>query len=406
MVNMTDSYPIIVKRSQHNITRKNIDQDALKVLYRLHRHGYKAYLVGGAVRDLLLGSRPKDFDIVTDARPGEMKKLFGNAFLIGRRFRLVHVRFKGGKIIEVATFRREPHNDEEDMHNTFGTPEEDAFRRDITINGLFYNIADFSIIDYVGGLADINDRQVRVIGDPVVRYAEDPVRIWRVIRHAARNDFEIDAASSAAIADYRDNLSECAGSRLFEELNKDLKSGNFAPLFDRMNLYGIWPYLLGEIGSYLESHAAKGMLPAYDRCVRRFKDLSPEMMYCIFLWPWLEHVLENLDPSRDDPAVVLKDAMLAADMAVTMPKAIKAGVIQIAVIVRRMQAAMETGRMRWSLKKRARYTDAARVFSLLYEGRVVDGPDPFEAIFRMKYKNAPCPQRRRRSRRRPPAKKG
>ena len=160
--------PFILPRSSHCISRKDIDPDALKVLYRLSRNGFKAYLVGGAVRDFLLGKRPKDFDVATDARPGQIKKLFANCFLIGKRFRLAHIRFKGGKIIEVATFRREPEVTEEgetDHNNTFGTPMEDAFRRDITINALFYDIRTFSIIDYVGGLEDISQKRVCIIGD-------------------------------------------------------------------------------------------------------------------------------------------------------------------------------------------------------------------------------------------------
>ncbi|HPX51533.1 MAG TPA: hypothetical protein PLR49_13970, partial [Deltaproteobacteria bacterium] len=166
---MDSSGPVILRRAEHPVSRRDIDPDALKVLYRLYRNGFKAYLVGGAVRDLLLGKRPKDFDVVTDARPAQVKKLFSNCMLIGRRFRLAHIRFKGGKIIEVATFRKEP--DEECTENTdpntsFGTPEEDAFRRDITINALFYDIADFSIIDYTGGLEDLRSGLVRMIGSP------------------------------------------------------------------------------------------------------------------------------------------------------------------------------------------------------------------------------------------------
>lgn len=194
--------PVVLARSKHPISRRDIDPDALKVLYRLARKGHKAYLVGGAVRDLLLGKRPKDFDVATDARPGQVKKLFANCFLIGRRFRLAHIRFRGGKIIEVATFRKEPDPSEEqqaDPHNTFGSPAEDAFRRDITINALFYDISTFSIIDYVGGLDDIANRRVCIIGDPSTRYVEDPVRMWRVLRHAARHQFFIDHGTADAI---------------------------------------------------------------------------------------------------------------------------------------------------------------------------------------------------------------
>ncbi|MGC9325572.1 MAG: hypothetical protein ACP5G0_12590, partial [Desulfomonilia bacterium] len=239
---------VILHRSDHRISRKDIDPDALKVLYRLFRNGHKAYLVGGAVRDLLLGRKPKDFDVVTDARPGQIKKLFANSFLIGRRFRLAHIRFRGGKIIEVATFRREPEEDAEtltDRNNTFGTPVEDAFRRDITINALFYDISNFSIIDYVGGLTDIELKRVCIIGDPDTRYREDPVRMWRVIRHAARQGFSIEEETADSIESNKALLSTCSGARLFEELNKDLTTGFASPIFSHACRYSILGYVLG-----------------------------------------------------------------------------------------------------------------------------------------------------------------
>ena len=199
---MNENKPTILSRNQHSISRKQIDADCLKVLYRLSRHGFKAYLVGGSVRDLLLGRQPKDFDIGTDATPSQIRKLFRNCFLVGRRFRLAHIRFSGNKLIEVATFRRQPEEDElpdnHDDHshfvqNVFGSPAEDAFRRDFTINALFYDIADFSVIDYVGGLQDLEQKRIRVIGDPLVRFVEDPVRMLRALEFAARLDFQLDS---------------------------------------------------------------------------------------------------------------------------------------------------------------------------------------------------------------------
>ena len=189
--------PRIIPRPEHTLSRKDVSLEALKVLYRLHHAGFKAFLVGGSVRDLLLGKRPHDFDLATDARPGEIRKLFRNSRIIGRRFRLVQVFFRGGKIIEVSTFRcRSEFDDspEETLarNNTFGSPAEDAQRRDLTINGLFYNIADFSLVDYVGGLEDLRNGYVRVVGDPGVRFVRDPVRMIRVLRHAARTGFIID----------------------------------------------------------------------------------------------------------------------------------------------------------------------------------------------------------------------
>ena len=203
--------PRIVRREEHSVSRRDIDPDALKVLYRLRQYDHVAYLVGGSVRDLLLGRRPKDFDVGTSAHPYQVKKLFRNCWIIGRRFRLAHVKF-GMKVIEVATFRRQvvageevvadgvpapdpttPEGEQLIHHdNTFGTPEEDAFRRDFTINALFYDIATFSVIDYVGGLEDLRAGIVRSIGDPDVRLNEDPVRMLRAIAIAARLDFTIE----------------------------------------------------------------------------------------------------------------------------------------------------------------------------------------------------------------------
>src|SRR5436190_6138227 len=254
--------PVVVPRAEHAISRKQVDPDALKVLYRLHQNNYAAYLVGGSVRDLLLGRRPKDFDIGTNAHPYQVKRLFRNCWIIGRRFRLAHVRF-GPKTIEVATFRRLVPVDEAPapdtpeaiaaeaaeelaeaapeavaetaeealdaaeavdrlLHrdNSYGTPEQDAFRRDFTINALFYDIATFSIIDYTGGLADLRAGIMRSIGDPMVRFEEDPVRMMRAVVLAARLDFTIDPQVEEAIAARRDDLARSAPARLMEEIYK------------------------------------------------------------------------------------------------------------------------------------------------------------------------------------------
>lgn len=224
----------VLTRSNHQISRRQIDENTLKVLYRLHRHGYKAYLVGGSVRDLLLGREPKDFDVGTDATPQQVKKLFRNCFLVGRRFRLAHIRFGRDQVVEVATFRRHPSPDElpedpEDhsffLQNQFGTPQEDAFRRDFTINALFYNIADFSIIDHVGGLQDLEHRQLRVIGDARTRFAEDPVRMLRALEFSARLDFSLDETTLEAIRDQAHLMSFAAAARVREELLELFRHG-------------------------------------------------------------------------------------------------------------------------------------------------------------------------------------
>ncbi len=242
--------PRIVPRAEHPISRKDIDPDALKVLYRLRQGEYISYLVGGSVRDLWLGRRPKDFDIGTSAHPQQVKRLFRNCWIIGRRFRLAHVKF-GTKVIEVATFRRQVGPGEEVvqdgvpapdpttpegerlMHhdNTFGTPEQDAFRRDFTVNALFYDIATFAIIDFVGGLDDLQAKVVRSIGDPNVRFLEDPVRMLRAIALASRLDFTLDAPVRDAIATHRHEIGTAAPPRMIEEYYKILRSGSAEKTF-------------------------------------------------------------------------------------------------------------------------------------------------------------------------------
>src|SRR6478736_7285347 len=245
--------PRIVPREEHPISRRDIDPDALKVLYRLRQGEHTAYLVGGSVRDLLLGRRPKDFDIGTSAHPYQIKKLFRNCWIIGRRFRLAHVKF-GQKVIEVATFRRQVAPGEEVVQdgvpapdpttpegehlvhrdNTFGTTEEDAFRRDFTVNALFYDIATYSVIDYVGGLEDLERRVIRSIGDPRVRFVEDPVRMFRAAVFGARLGFDLDRLVLEAIAEHRGLIAKASPARLLEEYYKVLRSGAAQASFEAL----------------------------------------------------------------------------------------------------------------------------------------------------------------------------
>ena len=295
--------PVVVARAGHAISRRQIDPDALKVLYRLHQHNFTAYLVGGSVRDLLLGRRPKDFDVGTNAHPYQVKRLFKNCWIIGRRFRLAHVRF-GAKTIEVATFRRqlsaaelaapdEPgggivvdelgdvdrmiHRD-----NTFGTPEEDAFRRDFTINALFYDIADFSIIDYTGGLKDLEAGVVRSIGNPEERFQEDPVRMIRAVSMASRLDFTIDPPIDAAITRHRGEIARSAPARLVEEFYKLLRTGSSAKAFhmlaERQLLEPIAPELQKRAGDKLW-HA----LAALDAYRKQFEETPDTLTNAILL---------------------------------------------------------------------------------------------------------------------------
>ncbi len=284
--------PTIIPRAEHSISRRDIDPAALKVLYQLHEHHYVAYLVGGSVRDLLLGRHPKDFDIGTSAHPHQVKKLFRNCWIIGRRFRLAHVKF-GPNVIEVATFRRqvapneltpeveaaetrpsdviapgEPLTAADDdgvrvgndgggaarlIHrdNTYGTPEEDAFRRDFTVNALFYDIGTFAIIDYVGGLSDLDEGIIRCIGEPSVRFLEDPVRMLRAVVLAARLQFTIDEPILDAIREYRHEITRSAPARLMEEFYKILRSGHAAEAMRQLRTTGLLKAIAPELAGHL-----------------------------------------------------------------------------------------------------------------------------------------------------------
>jgi poly(A) polymerase len=451
--------PVILDRGRHRLSRRAIDPDCLKVLYRLHGHGFIAYLVGGAVRDLLLDRRPADFDVGTNAHPNQIKKLFRNAFLIGRRFRLAHVRFQGGKTIEVSTFRRKPDEEElaaereeeelrareavpaaeaeefpgqEPVHEeedavpdspgapgvpaaaparrsgrpplkpiAYGTPREDAFRRDLTINALFYDIATYSIIDYVGGLEDLEAGRIRIIGDPDTSYTEDPVRIWRVLRHASRLGFAIEEKTAEAIPRHSHRLSACAGSRLFEELNKDMKSGSARPFFQSARVHGILPRILGDLGEFYQASDDRFdkltfLLGALDASINSGGSPPTEVMYGLVLWPWAEPLLADI---QGDKPKVLYDAFRGGGSAALVPKALLLETVHTLVIVDHMVQALVAGKMRWALKDRPHYADASRIASLLVEGTFGDCDDPFSVIYEQRFGSRPRPRPRRRKRR-------
>lgn len=252
--------PVVYTRPEHCISRKNIDPDALKVLYRLSSLGYTAYLVGGGVRDLLMGRKPKDFDVGTSARPNEVKRAFRNCFLIGRRFRLAHVRF-GDKVIETATFRQNSqtvgeiieHASEGPLEdNTFGTPETDAYRRDFTVNGLFYDIKDFSVIDWVGGMKDIERKIIRAIGAPDIRFQEDPVRMMRAIKFSARLGFTIEKKTLAAMKKHHSCILTASVPRVCEEVFRLFTYGHSAEAFRMMWECGMLADLLPGLSQYID----------------------------------------------------------------------------------------------------------------------------------------------------------
>ncbi len=290
----------IYPRPDHNISRANISPNALKVLYRLSGAGFDAFLVGGGVRDLLLEKKPKDFDITTSATPEEVRALFRNCRLIGRRFRLAHVHF-GHEIIEVATFRGQHKGDQGDegqivdgmivRDNVYGSLEEDAWRRDFSVNSLYYNIKDFSIEDHVGGFADLKEKRLRILGDPEARYREDPVRMLRAIRFAAKLDFTIDADAEAPLFELGTLLEGVPPARLFEEVLKLFLSGHAVKTFALLRQYQLFHFLfpqtevcLKEATDDVNLNFINRALANTDERVAEGKPVTPAFIFAVFLW--------------------------------------------------------------------------------------------------------------------------
>ncbi len=307
--------PLIIPRSEHPVSRRDIDLEALKVLYRLRDAGHVAYLVGGGVRDLFLGKTPKDFDISTDARPGELRKIFKNSRIIGKRFRLVQVYYRGGKIIEVSTFRQPSEFDLEGedevlaADNTFGTPADDAFRRDLTINALFYEVEHFSVIDYTGGVQDLRDGIIRIIGDPERRIIRDPVRMMRAVRHAARGNFTIEPITWAAICRHADKLALCPTSRIRDELFRDLQGGasrEWARLCLESGLFQVlFPFYAPLLAHDKEADPMVSRLLALfgviDRLRGEGQPLPEHILLALVCLPWAQEemgLLATVDPGR------------------------------------------------------------------------------------------------------------
>ena len=311
----------ILSRAEHGISRNDIDEHALKVLYRLHKAGYHACLVGGAVRDLLLGIVPKDFDVATDATPEQVNKLFRNCRLIGRRFRLAHIHF-GKQIIEVATFRanhdfsQSGQQDESGRivrDNVFGELADDVWRRDFTINALYYDIADFSVIDFVGGYDDIKARRLNLIGDVETRYREDPVRMLRAVRFAAKLDFEIDAHCSDPIYEFGHLLQDIPPARLYEEALKLFHSGHAVKSFDTLLEYDLLQYLFPEAATAVgEDDVFKRMLVTAmentDLRIRKDLRVTPAFLFAALLWRPVDDEARELVASGMPHSVAIQKA--------------------------------------------------------------------------------------------------
>jgi poly(A) polymerase len=309
--------PTIIPRSDHNISRADISKYALKVLYRLKDAGYQAFLVGGSVRDLLLGRHPKDFDVATDARPEDVRALFGNSRLIGRRFRLAHVRF-GREIIEVATFRglgtEQAGNEHREVSaetgrlirdNVYGTVEEDVWRRDFTANSLYYNIADFSVWDFTGGVADIQARQLRMLGDPESRYREDPVRMLRAARFAAKLGFTVHPDSAAPIPKLAHLIDGVPSARLFDEFLKLFQAGYALGSYRELQRFGLFEHLFPATAAWMgpggdaRSRFIEEALANTDARVAEERPVTPMFLLGVLLW----------GPVADRAAVLAADGM-------------------------------------------------------------------------------------------------
>lgn len=347
--------PQRLTRKEHDISRKDISENTLKVLYRLKKHGYQAYLVGGGVRDLLLGKHPKDFDVVTNALPEEIRKVFANCRLIGRRFRLAHVHF-GREIIEVATFRKYVEHAHEDVahseaglilrDNVYGSLEEDAWRRDFTVNALYYNIADFSVMDFTGGIQDLKAKRLRMIGDTQARYREDPVRMLRAIRFAAKLDFQLSPELVKPIPELKALITHVPSARLFEEMMKLFHSGAAQKAFELLIKYDLFGLIFPQTQACLEdkTYPTQALLEAVfantDRRIAEDKTITPVFILAALLWhPILKRAQAYVDdgmklfPAR---LKAIEECLSEQLKRISMPRRIAYGAREVWVLQQRM----------------------------------------------------------------------
>ncbi|GAM61738.1 poly(A) polymerase [Vibrio ishigakensis] len=360
----------IYPRDKHNISRQHISENALKVLYRLQKAGYDAYLVGGGVRDLLLGQSPKDFDIATNATPEQIKETFRNCRLIGRRFRLAHIIF-GRDIIEVATFRGHHQEPEKQVSqqsdqgmllrdNVYGTIDEDAERRDFTINAMYYNISDFSIHDYANGVKDLEEGMVRMIGDPETRYREDPVRMLRAIRFASKLDMDISYETANPINYLAPLLASIPAARLYEESLKLLQSGHGLDTYDLLREFSLFEHLFPQVSEFFtEEEESKTermielVLESTDARLAEGKRVNPAFMFAAMLWYPVEAYAHRL---VEEKGMTLYDAMMTAGNHVLDEQ------VRSTAIPRRHTA---TIREIWQLQSRLERRSGKRAFRLL-----------------------------------------
>lgn len=325
----------VLTRAEHGISRQSISSAALRVLYGLKESGYAAYLVGGGVRDLLLGQRPKDFDIATNATPDQINKVFRNCRLIGRRFVIAHVRF-GGEIIEVTTFRgsdggvagsangdRFVETDGRILRdNVFGNVEEDAERRDFTVNAMYYNIEDFSVTDYADGLADLSNKVIRLIGDPEKRYREDPVRMLRAARLAAKLGFSIDAASELKIAQLKELLHEIPPARLFDEVLKLFMGGHGEKSWHELARLDLLSVLFPDLKpANLRANKVflEQALQSTDARIQAEKPVSAGFFFAVLGWPMLQARMPD-KPTQDQRSDAIDSVLGQLSRIIALPR--------------------------------------------------------------------------------------
>jgi poly(A) polymerase len=366
------SHYVSIPRNEHNISRKNISENALKVLYRLNKQGYEAYLVGGCIRDLLLGKMPKDFDIATNATPEQIQKIFRNCRLIGRRFRLAHIMF-GKEIIEVATFRGE-HDDQSEQKNiskrsqsgmllrdnVYGTIEQDAVRRDFTMNALYYNVKDYTIRDYCGGLNDLQNGIIRLIGEPHTRYREDPVRMLRTIRFAAKLDMNIAPTTAEPIKELAPLLKNIPSARLFDESLKLLQSGYGYNTYMLLRQYHLFEQLFPVVERlFTQNHHGNvekiiiQVLKNTDYRIANSQRINPAFLYAAFFWyPIIEQTQLNCIESGlqyyDSFSMAINDVLSEQCRIVAIPKRLTAIMSDI-----------------WRLQLRMKKREGKRAFAIL-----------------------------------------
>jgi poly(A) polymerase len=408
----------VVERSSHCISRRDIPENVLKVLYRLHRSGFRAYLCGGSVRDLLMRGIPKDFDIATDAHPMEIRRLFRNSRIIGRRFRLAHVIFQDG-VVEVSTFRREPHRSADDAEllvtddNTFGSPLEDARRRDFTINGLFYNIADYTVIDYAGGLEDLEQTRIRVIGDPDVRFREDPVRMMRAIEFASRLDFKIEENTWQGILRHRNEIMKASPPRVAEEILELLRRGWSRKAFHLLEQTGLLEPLLPELFRLLQRETTSyfwKMLEVLDRTVGAGRKVSDSVLLSVLLLPVVIEDLEIEERRRAEKMrphevmLLMREQLQPIFQRLALPSAVRHDIEQTIDMLWRLLESPGDRKGVWKLVFREPFQNALALAELFAfsSGRYVDSFRQWQELGHRVRKSdeSKAPRHRKRRRRR------